>query len=89
VKLIGKGNPESVDAVIARGSKVFVADKLSDTNKKQLEHVGIEWVELRIGQGFRRFKTVLENLQIPHQELDEEDLESNIDSILEKILARE
>jgi len=89
VKLIGKGNPESVDAVIARGSKVFVADKLSDTNKKQLEHVGIEWVELRIGHGFRRFKTVLENLGIPHQELDEANLESNIDSILEEILARE
>jgi len=84
VKLIGKGNPESTDAVIARGSKVFVADKLSDTNKKQLDHVGIEWVELRIGHGFRRFKTVLENLEIPHGELDEENLESNLDSILQE-----
>lgn len=85
VKLIGKGNPESADSVIARGSKVFVADKLSDTNKKQLEHVGIEWVELRIGHGFRRFKTVLENLQIPHEELDEKNLESNINRILEEV----
>lgn len=34
VKLMGKGNPESADAAIARGSRVFVADKLSDTNKK-------------------------------------------------------
>lgn len=88
VKLIGKGNPESADAVIARDSKVFVADKLSDTNKNQLEHEGIEWVELRIGGGFRRFKTVLENLRIPHQELDEENLASNIDSILEEVVAR-
>src|SRR3989344_2785247 len=36
VKLMGRGNPESADAVIARDSRVFVADKLSDTNKKQL-----------------------------------------------------
>ena len=85
VKLIGKGNPESADAVIARGSKVFVADKLSDTNKKQLNHLKIEWVELRSNHGFRRFKTVLENLGIPHGELDEENLESNIDSILEEV----
>lgn len=34
---MGKGNPESADAVIARDSKVFVADKLSDLNKKQLD----------------------------------------------------
>ncbi|MDD9883401.1 MAG: CfrBI family restriction endonuclease [Gammaproteobacteria bacterium] len=85
VKLIGKGNPESADAVIARSSKVFVADKLSDTNKKQLNHLKIEWVELRSNHGFRRFKTALENLGIPHGELDEKNLESNIDSILEEV----
>jgi len=89
VKLMGRGNPEGADAAIARDSHVFVADTLSDTNKKQLNSMGVEWVELRSERGFRRFKTVLENLQIPHQELDEEDLESNIDSILEEILARE
>lgn len=85
VKLMGKGNPESADAVIARDSKVFVADKLSDTNKKQLNYSEIEWVELRSDLGFRRFKTVLENLKIPHEKLDEGNLESNIDSILEEI----
>jgi len=85
VKLMGKGNPESADAVIARDSKVFVADKLSDTNKKQLNYSEIEWVELRSDLGFRRFKTVLENLEIPHKKLDEGNLESNIDSILEEI----
>ena len=66
VKLMGKGNPESADAVIARDSSVFVADKLSDTNKKQLDHLKVEWVELRSMGGFLRFKTVLENLEIPH-----------------------
>lgn len=84
VKLMGRGNPEGADAAIARDSHVFVADTLSDTNKNQLNSIGVEWVELRTDHGFRRFKTVLENLQIPHQELDEEELESNIDSILEQ-----
>ncbi|MFH0733990.1 MAG: CfrBI family restriction endonuclease [bacterium] len=80
VKLMGKGNPESADAVIARDSKVFVADKLSDTNKKQLKSRGVEWVELRNEKGFERFQKVLENLKIPHNLLS-----NNIDSELNKI----
>ena len=69
VKLMGRGNPESADAVIARDSKVFVADKLSDMNKKQLNSREVEWVELRSKNGFQRFKKILENLSIPHNEL--------------------
>lgn len=68
MKLMGKGNPESADAVIARDSKVFVADKLSDTNKAQLDSLGVEWIELRSVDGFRRFKRALENLKIPHED---------------------
>lgn len=71
VKLMGRGNPESADAVIARDSKVFVADKLSDTNKKQLNSLNIEWVEMRSDGGFKKFETVLEHLKIPHEELPE------------------
>ena len=56
IKLMGRGNPESADAVIARDSKVFVADKLSDTNKKQLTSRKVEWVELRSDGGFERFE---------------------------------
>ena len=70
VKLMGKGNPESADAVIARDSKVFVADKLSDTNKKQLDSVKVEWVELRDHNGYKRFKKILENLKIPHTDFN-------------------
>jgi len=66
VKLMGKGNPESADAVIARDSKVFIADKLSDTNKNQLDSLNIEWVELRNTNGYKRFQNVLDNLQIPY-----------------------
>jgi hypothetical protein len=80
VKLMGRGNPESADAVIARASKVFVADKLSDKNKKQLNSLGVEWVELRNKDGFRRFKQVLDNLKIPHS-----NLVNNFDVKLEKI----
>lgn len=80
VKLMGRGNPESADAVIARGSKVFIADKLSETNKRQLDNLGVEWVELRDTGGFRRFERVLDNLKIPHS-----DLVNNFDVKLEKI----
>jgi len=66
VKLMGKGNPESADAVIARDSSLFVADKLSDQNKSQLDSLGVEWVELRDDNGFLRFETVLQNLKIPY-----------------------
>jgi len=66
VKLMGKGNPESADAVIARASKVFVADKLSDTNKRQLDSLDVEWVELRGEDGYKKFGDVLSNLGIPH-----------------------
>lgn len=65
VKLMGKGNPESADAVIARGSKVFVADKLSETNKNQLDSLNVNWVELRNEGGYKKFSKVLTNLRIP------------------------
>ncbi len=68
VKLMGKGNPESADAVIARASKVFIADKLSNTNKAQLDKDNVLWVELRSENGFRRFTTVLNNLAIPYSD---------------------
>jgi hypothetical protein len=80
VKLMGRGNPEGADAVIARDSKVFVADKLSDTNKKQLNSRKVEWVEMRSDGGFKRFETVLDHLKIPHEKLSE-----NIDKKLETV----
>ena len=80
VKLMGRGNPESADAVIARDSKVFVADKLSDTNKKQLNSRKVEWVELRSDGGFKKFETILDNLKIIHDKLPD-----NIDKKLEII----
>lgn len=86
VKLMGNGNPESADAVIARSSKVFVADKLSETNKAQLDSLEVEWVELRDPEvGFRKFKTVLTALGIPHHELSE-NYQKTLSEILDDVL---
>jgi len=70
VKLMGKGNPESADAVIARDSSVFIADKLSNTNKAQLDSLKVHWVELRDENGFRRFAKVLAGLNIPYIDIE-------------------
>jgi len=84
VKLMGKGNPESADAVIARDSSVFVADKLSDTNKKQLNSLKVGWVELRDKEGYKRFNKVLDDLNIPHKEF-KGDANKELEKIFTKI----
>lgn len=86
VKLMGRGNPESADAVIARDSKVFIADKLSETNKKQLDSLNIQWVELRSNNGFEKFASVLKELQIPYQPL-ETPIEKTLNDIFKKIFS--
>jgi len=84
VKLMGIGNPESADAVIARDSSVFIADKLSLTNKRQLDSLNIEWVELRSVDGFMKFENILKSLKIPNNPLSskwEDSLESILDDM--------
>jgi len=84
VKLMGSGNPESADAVIARATNVFIADKLSVQNKNQLDHLGINWVEMRSQHGYKRFKHALERLDIPHQDYSG-DLNQDLESIFKTI----
>ena len=86
VKLMGKGNPESADAVIARDSSIFVADKLSNTNKAQLDSRGVSWVELRDEFGFRKFESVLDNFKIKHKNLSDTYLEE-VEDIFNKIFS--
>ena len=69
VKLMGMGNPESADAVIARDSKVFVASTMSDTNKTQMDELGVLWTELQTPNGFLRFGDTLRQLGIPYTDL--------------------
>ena len=84
---MGKGNPESADVVIARGSRVFVADKLSETNKKQLNSLGVEWLALRDSNGFQRFKRILKKLNIPFDEKNLTQMERFIDKVLDDIFS--
>lgn len=81
----GRGNPESADAIFARESNVFVADKLSDLNKREADRLNVKWVELRSDNGYKRFGTILSELGIPHSEF-EGDLNNHIDTILEELL---
>ena len=85
VKLISKGNPEMADTFIARGSHLLVANKLSDTNKKQLNSRGCEWVELRSENGYKRFAKVLQNLGIPYTDFDG-DIDKRLIEIFDEIL---
>ncbi len=82
---MGKGKPESADAVIARDSKVFVADKPSEMNKRQLNSLKVNWVELRSENGFQKFAEVLDNLDIPHGEMLEVS-EENLERIFAEIM---
>jgi len=84
VKLMGKGNPESADATIARDSDVFVADKLSDLNKQQLTQRGVRWIELRSPDGYKKFETVLQELNIPHSQL-QGDVNKRLEEILDEL----
>ena len=86
VKLMGKGNPESADAVYARDSRFLVANKLSDTNKQQMNSGGILWVELQTENGYKRFEEVLKTLSIPYQPFTG-DLQGTLDKILPVILS--
>lgn len=81
IKLMGRGNPESADAIVARKSNVFVADKLSDLNKQQADSYNVKWVELRQENGYKRFGEVLDELNIPNIKFN-----NNLDSHLDKIL---
>lgn len=81
VKLMGKGNPESADVVIARNSNIFIADTLSQQNKNQCDKLGVNWVALRDKNGFRRFELILKKIKIPYVKYD-----GNLNNDLLKIL---
>ncbi len=69
VKLMGRGNPESADAVIARDSQIFIADTLSEQNKSQLLSLGVKYLELKNNKNIiSDFKSILKELNIPYSE---------------------
>lgn len=67
VKLMGKGNPESADATIARDSKIFIADTLSEQNCNQLKDRDVEYLVLKGNDNILSdFIRILDNLNIEH-----------------------
>jgi hypothetical protein len=85
VKLMGKGNPESADAIIARDTDVFVADTLSQQNKNQCDALGVKWIACRDTEGYKKFGEILIELNIPHRTYDGnicEDLPRILDEML-------
>jgi hypothetical protein len=81
---MGQGNPESADAIFARKSNIFVADKLSDLNKQQADNSNIKWVELRTKNGYKKFYNILKELNIPCKRATG-NLDTKIDSILNEL----
>lgn len=84
VKLMGKGNPESADAIFARESDLFVADKMSDLNKSQADLLNTEWVELRSENGYLKFAEILTRFNIPFEALVT-DVDEKLDSVFSEI----
>lgn len=67
VKLMGKGNPESADATIARDSRIFIADTLSEQNCNQLKDRNVEYLVLKGNDNILSdFIHILDNLDIVH-----------------------
>ena len=85
VKLMGQGNPESADAIIARESHVFVADTLSQQNKNQCDQLGVSWVACRDENGYKRFEAVLQRFNIPYQPY-KGNLDDDLPQILDEII---
>lgn len=85
VKLMGKGNPESADAVYSRDTQVFIADKLSHLARSQLTDNNIKWVELSSG-GFRKFGEVLRELDFNPQE-PPKNIRPHLESVLDEVFS--
>lgn len=86
VKLMGQGNPESADAIIARQSDVFVANTLSQQNKNQCEQLGICWIACRDENGFKRFKLALDKFNIPYTNYSG-NLDQDLPQVLNEVFA--
>lgn len=67
IKLMGRGNPESADVIIARGTKIFIAETLLDLHRQQLTHLGVDWVALRSPNRLERFQDILDRRGIPFE----------------------
>ena len=83
VKMMGRGNPEGADSLYARGTKVFIGDTLSETNKRQCEANSVEWLELR-ENGWLKFGQILDRFKIKYSL--NENYQKELLSIIEKVI---
>lgn len=68
VKLMGKGNPESADATIARDSDIFIADTLSEQNCNQLAARGVKYLILKNNDNpISEYAKIMDELKIPRK----------------------
>ncbi len=67
VKLMGLGNPESADGAIARDTQLFIADKLSDQNKSELDKRNIKWIAMADGNMLEHFSKHLDYFGISYE----------------------
>jgi hypothetical protein len=71
IKLMGRGNPESADVIIARDTDIFIADTLSKQNKSQLESLNVKFLEMKNNNDcIGCFKKILKELNIPIKEIN-------------------
>lgn len=83
VKLMGKGNPESADGAMARKAAFFLADKLSDQNKSELNKLNIKWVAMADHNSLQQMSSRLDELHISNTPYNLELTEKFIDGYLE------
>lgn len=72
---------------LQENSDVFIADTMSEQNKKQCDQLGISWVACRDEAGFRRFKSALDKFGIPYTDYNG-NLDEDLPIILNKLLDR-
>lgn len=82
VKLMGKGNPESADAVAARGINTFVASTLSAKVRKELDDNNVAWTELQTQHGLLRFQRTLGGYGIQHTPVGPDNVNSEVERAL-------
>lgn len=87
VKLMGGGNPESADAIYARGTRLFVADTLSELNTTQADEKGIHWIALRTSGGYKKLAQCFTALKIPFTPLAA-DIDEKLSEKLEEIVPK-
>lgn len=73
IKLMGSGNPESFDSALARYTNIFIANKISDKGKSEMNEKKVFWLETQNNRTLLNdFYMILKKLEIPCEYYDED-----------------